>query len=267
MDFVAATFNLRTETGRDGENAWPARADRAAEMVRGTGALIVGTQEGSHRMLTDLAARLPEYAWIGQGRRGGTLDEHCAIFYRAEGAAAEDAGHFWLSETPEEPGSRSWDSSLPRMCTWARFRLGGGAGARFVVYNTHLDHRGPEARERGIRLICARLRARRAEDGVPALLMGDLNAEEDSEVVRYLRGASGTEGPGLTDAFTALRGETGEGIGGTFHGFRGGDGGSPIDYIFGTDGVAFVATEVRREEIGGGYPSDHYPVLTTVRLG
>lgn len=262
MDFTVATFNLRTEHGRDGENAWPARSERVAALLRDSGALIVGTQEGSLRMLTDLAERLPGCAFVGQGRRGGGEDEHCAIFHRLDGCEVEEAGDFWLSTTPDLPGSSGWDSSLPRMCTWARFHL--PSGRRLTVYNTHLDHVGQEARQRGIRLICDRLRARRAVDGLPALLMGDLNSDEESPVVRYLRGQEGGEGPELTDAFRAL--PPGTAPGATFHGFRGGSAGSPIDYIFGTAGVTFRSTRVLRTQHGGGHPSDHYPVLTTVRL-
>jgi len=60
--------------------------------------------------------------------------------------------------------------------------------------------------------------------------------------VGFLRG----EHLGLRDAFSALARQAGEGIGATFHGFGGGNSGSPIDYIFGTDDVTFVSTEVRR---------------------
>jgi len=35
--------------------------------------------------------------------------------YKTERFELVDSGHYWLSETPEVAGSKSWDSSLPRM--------------------------------------------------------------------------------------------------------------------------------------------------------
>ena len=261
MEFTAATFNLRNYTAQDGDNAWAMRVDQVAEMIRRTGAQIVGTQEGYHEMLLHLAERLPEYRWVGQGRRGDTEDEFCAIFYRASEVAAEEVGHFWLSETPEVPGSSSWNSSLPRMCTWGRFQWRDDPRRSLLVYNTHLDHVSGEAREQGVRLICRTMEQRHLLEALPALLMGDFNSGEGSAVVRFLRGESG-----LVDAFAALPGRQARGIGSTFHGFKGGAEGDPIDYIFGTRDVTFLETDVRREQIDGRYPSDHYPVTTKVGI-
>ena len=258
MDFTVATFNLRNYTAKDGDNAWALRVDQVAEMIRRSGADIVGTQEGYHEMLLQLGERLPAYRWVGQGRHGGTESEFCAIFYRADRVAPEEVGHFWLSETPDVPASNSWDSSMPRMCTWARFRGRQDLARPLLVYNTHLDHVGAQARQQGIRLICRTLEQQRRQEATPALVMGDLNAGEGSGVVRFLR-----EESGLVDAFSAVPGR----IGRTFHGFQGGTDGDPIDYIFGTPDLAFSATEVRRDQIDGRYPSDHYPVVTRVRLG
>ena len=256
MELRVATFNLRNFTAEDGDDRWERRVDQVAAMFRATGAVVVGTQEGYHAMLQDLAARLPEFRWTGLGRSGNLEDEFCAVFHRPDAVSPVASGHFWLSETPEVAGSRSWGSSVPRMCTWVRLRL--GPGPELLVFNTHLDHRSAEARLEGIRVICRTIAESRRALGLPALLLGDLNATPDSPVVSFLR-----SGPGLVDAFTALAPAA---PGGTFHGFRGGDAGGTIDYIFGTPDLAFSATEVYRNRIDGRYPSDHYPVAATVHL-
>jgi hypothetical protein len=46
-----------------------------------------------------------------------------AIFYRRARFELLETKDYWLSETPEVVGSKSWGSSLPRMVTWARFRI------------------------------------------------------------------------------------------------------------------------------------------------
>ena len=35
---------------------------------------------------------------------------------------AEKGGTFWLSETPEEPGSIGWGAACPRVCSWLVLR-------------------------------------------------------------------------------------------------------------------------------------------------
>ncbi len=257
MNITVATFNLRNNRARDGENAWALRVDVVASMFRRTGAQIVGTQEGYVEMLIELGERLPEFRWIGVGRRGGSEDEFNALFYRGDQVRVQEQGHFWLSETPEVPGSSSWQSSVPRMCTWARFAPIAASGGPLMVYNTHLDHQSAQAREQGIRLICRRIGEFRRQDGLPALLIGDLNASEGSPVLRFLR-----EESGLRDAYSAMAGAVGR----TYHGFSGGVEGDPIDHIFATPDVEMTGTMVRRETLDGRYPSDHYPVVTTARL-
>lgn len=255
MDITVATFNLRTHRGRDGENAWEQRVDAVAATFTRLGATLVGTQEGHPEMLADLAARLPDFRWVGQSRFGEQPDEYCALFYRPAEVEIDAVGHFWLSETPDVPASQSWESSLPRMCTWARCRFG-ASGPALTVYNTHLDHVSERARLEGVRVIARALEARRRDDHLPALLMGDLNAGWGSAPLRFLR-----EDLGLRDAFAASGPEA---VGRTFHGFAGGSAGDPIDYIFGTPDLALRGAQVFREQIGGRYPSDHYPLVARV---
>jgi len=259
------SFNLRCDTASDGDNAWPYRLHRVVETIRRAQPLIIGSQEGQHHMLEGLARELPEYGYVGTGREGETNGEFCAIWYKKSEVEIVDEGQFWLSEQPQRPGSKSWDSSLPRICTWARMRyLRDSRRPEWFVYNTHLDHVGPIAREKGITLIWDSIREQTEAAKIPALLTGDLNDYPDSPVVRFLRGEIELEGrrAKLFDAYSLL----GTAIGGTFHGFRGGSEGEPIDYIFATPGAAIIAVDIDRGLADGGYPSDHYPVLAEVKL-
>ena len=252
VNFTVMTFNLRTNVAADGDNAWPNRVEAAAKVLRESGALLVGIQEGLHGMVTDLASQLPEYGWFGQGSEGGTADEHCAIFYKRDQIGIVEQGDFWLSETPDRPGTRSWNSACPRMCTWARVRVSNGQ--EILIYNTHLDHKSQEAREKGIALVWQALNAKHRETGLPALVMGDLNATPDNAVVRFLRGQQPLAGQvaHLKDAYEAVAGEPAA----TFHMFTGKPlTAGPIDYIFGTPDVAFQATVVDQRTIEGRYPS------------
>ncbi|MFE4573050.1 endonuclease/exonuclease/phosphatase family protein [Paenibacillus chitinolyticus] len=256
-NLTAMTFNLRVNVLSDGSNAWPHRKHLAADSILGSGAHLIGTQEGTAGMLADLDAQLPAYSRIGNGRLGEAeaklhQDEYCAIYYNREALTLIKHGQFWLSETPEERGSLGWDSSYPRICTWGCFESKERPSVRFYAFNTHFDHLGQKAREESAKLLLERIRACREEENAPVLLMGDLNAEPDNPAIGLLRGQ-------LQDACTLLE----EPVGRTFHDFEGGTDGEPIDYIFATQDIEMIGTTVDRKQLDGAYPSDHYPVALT----
>ncbi|WP_336776226.1 endonuclease/exonuclease/phosphatase family protein [Paenibacillus sp. MMO-58] len=257
------TFNLRYPEMQDGPDYWPERMDRAIAVIQKHHPLLIGTQEGYHSMIKDLETHLNEYAWIGRSRFGEHENEHNAIFYNREELAIEEHGQFWLSETPESEASVSWNSSFPRICTWARF-LHRSSGKSFYLYNTHLDHHSQEAKDRGIQVIGAYMAKQRALNGLPALLTGDFNSYPGEFPIRFLRGELEIDGKknGLTDAYSRIA----ENPGLTFHSFNGGDSGEPIDYIFATADIEFLSVEVDRSQVNGRYPSDHYPVVAAVRF-
>jgi endonuclease/exonuclease/phosphatase family metal-dependent hydrolase len=264
MELNVMTFNLRVDVPSDGENAWPYRADKASKIIREHQPLVIGTQEGLLRMIEDLEKDLPEYRWIGEGRRGGRTDEFCAIFYNHEKLEVVETGQFWLSEQPDVPNSISWESDLPRICTWGQFRLKGEQDNEFILYNTHLDHISQPARENGAHLIWEKLSKHQQEKQLPMILTGDFNSEPGNSVIQFLRGEVPIheKTTDLQDAFSLLDSSVGR----TFHNFKGGLEGEPIDYIFTTPNVGLRNTEVVRMAIGGSYPSDHYPIITTLTL-
>lgn len=258
---VVMTFNLRRISWTDGRNAWRYRKGSAAEAILGSGAELIGTQEGLPLMLTELDAMLPGYGRVGEGRDGGSKGEHCAIYYVKDRWTPIEHGTFWLSVTPEMPKSRAWGAAFPRICTWAVFESAVEHRSRLAVYNVHLDHISGLARERGAALAAARLAERRA-DGVPAVLIGDFNSSPSRPAVAQLSAPPYS----LVDAYDELPGGA-HSVGATYHGFRGGgEGGKPIDYIFATNDLRIDKVTVDRERYDGKYPSDHYPITAHITL-
>lgn len=263
MEWKVMTFNLRYNEPKDGDNAWPHRVRRVSHTIQEHDPILVGTQEGYYDMLTELHGVLEAYNWIGMGRFGEHVNEHCAIFYKKDQLEVLEEGHFWLSETPEVTASKSWDSMFPRVCTWVRF-LDKHSQKAFIVYNTHLDHHSQEARENGVKVIWDYIRSHKSEHSLPVILMGDMNSHPSYLPIRYLKGEAGDEGPNgwLKDAYTAIEGNVGR----TAHDFKGGADEAPIDYIFVSPEVELLETIVDRRQIEGGYPSDHYPIIASLRL-
>ncbi len=257
------TFNLRVDIPEDGKNSWAHRSKKAASVINKHRPLIVGTQEGLLRMIEDIESELADYRWIGQGRRGGMSDEFCAIFYDHNELEVLESGQFWLSVQPDVPNSISWESDFPRVCTWGHFRFKKEPYNEFIHYNTHLDHISQQAREHGIHLISKRLDELHQEKNLPVILTGDFNSEPDDPVIRFLQGDITLLGSTakLNDSFS----QTDLNPGCTFHNFKGGNEGAPIDYIFTTPGVQVLKTEIDRSQIDGAYPSDHYPVISIMK--
>src|SRR5690348_8567170 len=61
----AMTFNIRYANPGDGENAWPHRRERVAEMIQSNDVDVAGLQEALFDQVEYLANRLPDYAWYG----------------------------------------------------------------------------------------------------------------------------------------------------------------------------------------------------------
>jgi endonuclease/exonuclease/phosphatase family metal-dependent hydrolase len=248
------TFNVRLLTPNDGANNWDARRDLVIDMLRDEAPDVIGTQELFKRQGDDIVERLPQFVWFGAGRDGGHADEHMGVFYRKDRLRVLESGNFWLSDTPDVPGSRTWGNLYPRMVTWARFeRL--ADGATFVLYNTHLPYRDIDepVRIRCAKLIRARMEKLAATERV--ILLGDFNTTPSSVVYTSLT-------DWLTDAWTSA--PTRSGPEGTFHGFTG----KPerrIDWIL-VRGLKANRVQTVTTERDGRYPSDHFPVIAEFEL-
>jgi endonuclease/exonuclease/phosphatase family metal-dependent hydrolase len=109
------SFNVRFPSLDDGDNRWEFRRDLLVATIREKDPDLLGTQELFYEQGEYIAGKLSGYAWFGVSRRGNREDEHMGVFYKKDKLRVVDSGNFWLSETPETPGSMSWDVSLPRM--------------------------------------------------------------------------------------------------------------------------------------------------------
>ncbi|MCU9612685.1 endonuclease/exonuclease/phosphatase family protein [Caldibacillus lycopersici] len=264
MEFSVMTYNLRVDIPNDRLNAWSFRQEKVVKMIEKHKPIIIGTQEGLLYMLEALEENLPEYEWIGEGRRGGKRDEYCAIFYQKQLLQVVDNGQFWLSEQPLVANSISWESDFPRICTWVRFRFLADPMQQFIVYNTHLDHISQKARENGIHLILEKIKEHQEKTNLPIILMGDFNSTPENNVIRFLHGTQPIHNvvTELRDAYEKLQGQ----LGSTYHAFEGVKDGEPIDYIFVTNNIQVLETKIDRDKIENSFPSDHYPVITRVQL-
>ncbi|MBN2843945.1 MAG: endonuclease/exonuclease/phosphatase family protein, partial [Sedimentisphaerales bacterium] len=155
-----ATFNIKYASLDDSPTAWPTRKAALLKQIDELSADIIGMQEVLLVQYSDISAAKNGYAFVGCARDDGRLrGEFSPILYNTERFALTDSGTFWLSETPEKPGSISWNSACTRICSWARF-IDRKTDKAFYFYNTHLDHQSEQARMNGLKLILTRISQR-----------------------------------------------------------------------------------------------------------
>ena len=252
-----ASFNIRYHNPNDGEHAWPNRVDRVASTILFNQADLIGMQEALKDQVMDLEHALPGYSWVGVGRDDGKEEgEYAPIFYKTTRFELLDSGTFWLSQTPDVPGSKDWDAALTRIATWARFKEQ-ATSKEFFLFNTHFDHRGAVAREKSAALIANQVV--RLSGSTPAIVTGDFNFVETTPGYAVL-----TES--LRDAMYHTE-QPHHGPTGTFSGFEvGSDLKNRIDYIFVTEQIDVLQHAILSDNWNGAYASDHLPVLATVRI-
>lgn len=244
------TYNIRYDNPADGPDNWHHRKFRLCRQIEKVSPVVFGIQEGLDHQVAFIDSLFPAYRHIGSGRDDGEKrGEYCAIWYNPNFTDLILQGTFWLSPTPHRV-SVGWDAALPRICTYGKFRDKSG-GKSFLVFNTHLDHIGTEARKQSVSLILAKIDSLNQEN-LPIILMGDMNSLPESEPIqKLLKRYGGTSAMNLKEN--------------TFNGFN------PrntetirIDYIFAGGGFVISRSTVIREITGGHFPSDHFPVVSEV---
>lgn len=248
------SFNIRLGVAKDGENHWDKRKDFVVETIQDTAPDILGTQETWNFQAEYLGKHLKGYAQYGKGREPGMKGERCEMFWKSNRWAVVKADSFMLSETPDKHGSKSWDSSLPRIASWVILRER-TTGKEVFAINTHFDHRGGVARTESAKLI--RKHATELAGDRPIVVTGDMNFGPTSDGYKALAAKP------WVDTYRAAHPEPKPNEG-TFSGFRGKTSGARIDYVF-THGFEVKAATIDRREREGRNPSDHFPVTADLK--
>nr|WP_249110519.1 endonuclease/exonuclease/phosphatase family protein [Neokomagataea anthophila] len=253
------TFNVRYPNPEDGINIWENRRDILVKVVQKFSPDVMGTQEIFVQQAHYIVQHLPQYKWFAVDRFGGHDNEHMGIFYNTDRVTLSDHGMFWLSHTPDVPGSIGWGATLPRYVNWGVFEYRKNSvshrGRRFLFLDTHFANRDVEdapARAHSVRLILEKLP--QLAHGLPIILVGDFNSAPMDEAHRLME-------KGLVDMWehTAHK----EGPEGTFHDFTG-QSQVMLDYIM-TQGFKAIWMKVDTFHQGERYPSDHFPVEAILR--
>lgn len=245
------SYNLRFDNPADGINQWSSRKEKVFSLIKKYQPDIIGVQEALQHQLVDIVTNNSTYAYIGVGRDDGkTAGEYSAIIYNKKRFVVLEENTFWLSETPETPGSKNWDAAITRVATWAKLKDKKTKKVYFVL-NTHFDHIGTEARLKSAQLIKSKLNA--LAGNLPVIVTGDFNCEPTEAPYATM---TNNEHYKLADA--------GKGnMEGTYCTFA--VNGQPckrIDYIFFSADWTGSNYQVINDNDGQNYPSDHLPIMS-----
>jgi endonuclease/exonuclease/phosphatase family metal-dependent hydrolase len=244
------SFNLKCN-GQEMEKRYGAAAQTIAEACPDS----LGVQEAHVGWRLALDLLLPEHDGVGLYREDKIIiGESSAIYYLRDKYEVADKGDFWISETPDKP-SYSWDSSTYRICTWAVLRSK-ETGFEYAHINTHLDHKGSIAREKGVEMILEKAKEF-TDAGTPVVCTGDFNFSEGSSLYNSL-----TAGVLYDTKYKAADTMSGN----TFHGFAEEpiNDKKPIDFVLCSDDVSPLTYKIITKQYDGRLPSDHFAIYSDV---
>ena len=260
------TYNLKFASSTY-KPSWEIRRNMQVDMIRKYNPDIIGTQEGLKEQIDYLAAELPEYVVVGEGRQGGDDDEHMAIFYKRDKFRLRELNSVALSKTPEVIGSGP--KVNPRMMTWTRlayinkpeeeihpsdYRGHWENNKEFYIFNTHFFNEGKAtlARLNASKLIMKKInllnRFGKWTDKRTIFLMGDFNCHPQSAPHKVFVGEGSVKDANhFID--TNVNGDPRE-----------------IDWILYKGNVEVLKYEEIDYNVNGAYPSDHKPIFVALRI-
>ncbi len=256
-DIDVITFNIRLDTPVDSLNAWPNRAPIVAGFINDQMPDLLGMQEVLWHQYQYLDSALAGYGSVAAGRDDGKQQgEACPVFYRLGRFSPVASGTFWLSATPDVPGSVGWGAALTRIATWVRL-YDKTVKDTLLYMNTHFDHISDSARVMSSGVLLEKVKELTGENNF--VITGDFNALPGSLAIARMK-ADGFAVDSYDIPEMAPAGEIY-----TFNGWKDAQGEGRIDYIFVRNGMKVRSHETFKIIKDGVFISDHWPV--TARVG
>ena len=234
------------------DRSWFYRADLIAQDVDSVKPDIIGLQEVTSLQFDYLQDVMAGYDSEVAYRDNSILKEGCPIFWNENRFERIDGGSFWLSETPDTM-SKDWGSKHYRICVYVVLH-DKQSDRDFAVFNTHLDHVSNEARINGIQVVLDKMASL---GDLPSYLMGDMNAKERSQTMRFSMDVfddSKKIAPVTEDTPT-------------FHAWGDPEKEKRIDYILASkNDTEVLEYHVLNNNHNGVYSSDHYSIYIKAKI-
>ncbi len=256
-DDATRVMSLNVRCASDPEGSVKNRSKILTAIVEQYAPDSFGVQEATGQWMNIFKKSFSDkYGFVGEPRDNkGYFTEYSAVFYLKEKYNLVDSGTIWLSETPEERFTKSFDSACFRVATWAVLE-NKQTGEKYTHFNTHLDHVLEETRVEQIKVLIEKYKE--LEKLGTVVCTGDFNTFKTGDVYKTMLAQA--------DDTRLTAKNTDDGI--TYHNYgkiEEHDDGA-IDYIFVTKGTEVETYKIIRNTVKDMYPSDHYPIVADIKL-
>jgi len=245
-------------------SVWSNRAAYNVSVIRRCQPHLIGFQEFEQPHWDTYREALSDFDSFVTDSQGGLLAT--AIFWKSDRFAKLSAGMSWLSPTPHLPNP-AWGATDPLTAAWVHLRSR-ATGRELLHLNTHLDAQSEPSRLLGAQLILDSLAAFQASAAAPVIVTGDFNCNPGWPAYELFMQQ------GFVDTYRAAgHGDSVESS--TFHGLKGRDYSAlewgdelfwRVDWILVRGDVRTTSCTIVRDAEPPLYASDHYPVVTEIRL-
>ena len=253
MSIKIASINIRFENIADGEHNWPNRLPQLSLFINQLNLDLLGTQEGRKNQIYSLKNEL-NMQIIDSHRDWIDIRMYPTIFYNQKNIEILNSGDIWLSNTPNIPGSSDFQSSFPRLATWAtaHYKI---LKQQFLIINVHLDHVLSQTRIKQAEVLINEIKKINKQN-LKIILMGDFNESPDSELHQNL----------LTELDLIDHWEKSNQPEQTsHHGFSGKiNEGHRIDWILTSSQLSCEKIYFENNKFNNLYLSDHFPLVATL---
>lgn len=252
-EYRIMTLNMLTDTLYSyGDSRFSRRIHAINEMIKTNSPDLIGIQEMTENMLPYMDTIFEDYAMIGEKRHSRFLNEYSSILYKKDRFILLKQNTFWLSQTPDQKGSKFFFSQFPRITTFAVFKDDKNNQA-FSFFNTHLDHIFTFVRNTQAQVL--RNLIMKHSEGVFTAVTGDFNAVPDSEPLRIVC-STGLKDTSDISLGSTLRGPIGSRV----------NGNKPIDHILLSDHINKYTLTKLDQKYSNIWPGDHYPLMIAFEL-
>jgi endonuclease/exonuclease/phosphatase family metal-dependent hydrolase len=194
------TYNIRYDNAYDqGTRSWLYRRQSVVDLIKESDPDVLCLQEAMENQYDYIREKLKDdYIGVGLARDYDTVNErhigeYAPVLFKTKVFDLIDRDTFWLSATPYVKGSKSWDSCCTRICTWAELKLKDYDNQYLIVYNTHWDHIGLQARIHSSSVIknemskqLQKLQAKNDKLSPIVVMTGDLNCIPTTEELKRM---------------------------------------------------------------------------------
>lgn len=260
-NITVMTFNIRYDNPRDSINAWPNRAGIVCELLKKEKPDLLGLQEALWYQYEEIDSAISGYSSVAKGRDDGKKKgEMNPVFYNINRFDLVRDNTFWLSETPDKPGTKGWGASLPRIVTWVEL-TDKKTHESLYYFNTHFAHDSDSARIMSAGILLKEVKSIAGKNRF--IITGDFNMSPESKAYSVLTESSSSRSV-LKDSYIISHTKP-EGPAYTTNSFRDRPGKSRIDYIFVRKGMKVLNTSVIVKKEGPVFVSDHWPVKAIIK--